>query len=180
MRYRRTAAAGATYFFTLVTHERQRLFDDATNIDKWRRAVTKVQRTRPFSVDAEVILPDHLHVLWSLPDHDSEYATRIRLVKTAFTKSLDLSHRGSRSVSRKAKGEREVWQRRYREHLIRNDRDYLAHLDYIHYNPVKHGYVRRAFDWPHSTLGAWMERGVYEPAWGSNDLPELPEWAGRE
>ena len=180
MHYRRAAAAGATYFFTLVTHERQRLFDDATNIDRWRRAVTKVQRPRPFSVDAEVILPDHLHVLWSLPDHDSDYATRIRVVKTAFTKSLDLSHRGSSSVSRKAKGERDVWQRRYWEHMIRDERDFRVHLDYIHYNPVKHGFVARATDWPWSTLRDWIERGTYDADWGADVLPELPEWRGRE
>ncbi len=180
MHYRRAAAAGATYFFTLVTHERQRLFDDATNIDRWRRAVTKVQRTRLFSVDAEVILPDHLHVLWTLPDHDSDYATRIRLAKTAFTKSLDLSRSGSSNVSRKAKGERDVWQRRYWEHMIRDERDFRVHLDYIHYNPVKHGFVARATDWPWSTLRDWIDRGAYEPSWGADVLPELPEWAGRE
>ena len=88
MRYRRLKEPGATYFFTLVVHQRARLFADASNIARWRGAVAKVQATRPFSMDAEVILPDHLHVLWTLPEGDSDFPTRIRLTKSFFTKSL--------------------------------------------------------------------------------------------
>ncbi len=181
MRYRRATVPGASYFFTLITYQRHRLFSDASNVERWRRAVAKVQRARPFVVEAEVVMPDHLHMIWTLPETDADYATRIRLVKTAFTK--DLSSRVSSvatSESRISKGERDVWQRRYWEHVIRDERDFEAHLDYIHANPVQHGLVARPIDWPHSTFGVWLERGAYDPWWGTDEMPPLPGWAGRD
>jgi len=181
MRYRRVVEAGASYFFTLVTHRRQRLFAEPAHVDLWHRAVAKVQRARPFVVEAEVILPDHLHMLWALPTDDGNYATRIRLIKTAFTKALGPGETAApMSKSRLRKSERDVWQRRYWEHQIRDERDFQVHLDYIHFNPVKHGLVARPGHWPHSSFQAWVERGVYEAWWGSDELPPLPEWAGRE
>jgi REP-associated tyrosine transposase len=181
MRYRRVLEAGATYFFTLVTHRREPLLADPSNITRWRGAVAKVQRSRPFIVEGEVVLPDHLHVLWTLPDGDAEFATRIRLVKTAFTKSLGaLDAAPRKSSSRARRGEREVWQRRYWEHLVRDERDFRAHLDYIHLNPIRHGLVARPGDWPHSTFHIWVDRGAYEAWWGTDELPPLPEWVGSE
>ena len=181
MRYRRVLQPGATYFFTLVTYERAKLFADATNVDRWRAAVAKVQRKHAFSIEAEVILPDHLHVLWTMPDSDADYATRIRLVKTEFTKSLVSSDPVAPvNISRAKKGEREIWQRRYWEHTIRNECDFQVRLDYIHYNPVQHALVDRAADWPHSTFQALVSKGAYDPWWGSNDMPPLPEWAQAE
>ena len=182
MRYRRLFQPGASYFFTLVTHERSPIFCDTTAIDLYRRAVRKVQAARPFTLEAEVILPDHIHVLWTLPDSDTDYPTRLRLIKTAFTRSIlnRRRHIDERSDSRIAKGEQAVWQRRYWEHMIRDESDFQAHLNYIHINPVKHGMVPAARDWPHSTFLAWVERGVYELWWGSEEMPPLPEWAGRE
>ena len=181
MRYRRVLHAGATYFFTLVVHERAKLFADAANITRWRAAVAKVKSKRPFVIEGEVILPDHLHVLWTMPECDADYATRIRLVKTEFTKSLALGDAGpSSNRSRAQKRERDVWQRRYWEHTIRDEIDFQVRLDYIHYNPVKHALVDRAADWPHSTFQAWVEKGTYDPWWGSNDMPPLPEWAQAE
>ena len=177
MRCRRVLQPGASYFFTLVVHERANLFATAENVDRWRAAVAKVQRKRPFAVEAEVILPDHLHVLWTMPDGDADYATRIRLVKTEFTKSLRLDDRVTpANKSRANKGERDVWQRRYWEHTIRDAHDFQVRLDYIHYNPVKHALVQRAADWPHSTFRDWVAKGNYDPWWGSNDMPPLPEW----
>ena len=123
---------------------------------------------------------DHLHMIWTLPQADSDYATRIRLIKTAFTKDLAGSSGAKVSESRASKGERDVWQRRYWEHTIRDERDFQAHLDYIHINPVKHGVVARPGDWPHSTFPVWLERGVYDPHWGTDGMPPLPDWAGRE
>ena len=106
----------------------------------------------------------------------------MRLIKTAFTRSIlnRRRHIDERSDSRIAKGEQAVWQRRYWEHMIRDEGDFQAHLDYIHINPVKHGIVPAARDWPHSTFLAWVERGAYELWWGSEEMPPLPEWAGRE
>jgi putative transposase len=180
MRYRRATIAGASYFFTLVTDRRQRLFVDQRNVDRWHGAVSKVQHARPFAIEAEVILPDHIHVVWTLPDADGDYITRIRLIKTAFTKSFPPSKDKSASVSRISKGERDVWQRRYWEHVIRNEKDFQDHIDYIHINPVKHGLVERPGDWPHSTFSQWVEQGSYDAWWGIDDAQSLPDWAGRE
>ena len=181
MRYRRVLLPGATYFFTLVAHKRAKLFADAANVDRWRTAVAKVRSKRPFVIEAEVILPDHLHVLWTMPDGDADYATRIRLVKTEFTKSLTLGGLvASVNKSRVQKGEREIWQRRYFEHTIRDERDFQARFDYIHYNPVKHALVNRAADWPHSTFQLCVSNGIYDPWWGSDDMPPMPDWAQAE
>jgi putative transposase len=182
MRYRRVFMPGASYFFTLVANQRSPIFSDATAVDIYHRSVRKVQAAWPFTIEAEVILPDHIHFLCTLPEGDADYPTRVRLIKAAFTRSF-LSRRrrlDERSDSRIAKGEQAVWQRRYWEHTIRDERDFQAHLDYIHLNPVKHGLVAAARDWPHSTFRAWVERGVYELWWGSNEMPPLPEWVGRE
>ncbi len=181
MRYRRSTVPGASYFFTLITHQRKQLFSDQTNVNRWQAAVTKVQLTRPFAVEAEVVMPDDLHMIWTLPETDADYATRIRLVKTAFTKEFPTTAGGGTlSASRASKGERDVWQRRYWEHLIRDEKDFKAHLDYIHINPVKHRLVARPGDWPHSTFGIWLAREAYEPWWGADEMPPLPGRAGRE
>ncbi len=181
MRYRRATVPGASYFFTLITFQRQRLFSDQSNVERWHRSVAKVQRTRPFVVEAEVVMPDHLHMIWTLPEGDADYSTRIRLIKTAFTKDqLQHIRNDTTNESRAHKGERDVWQRRYWEHVIRDERDFQAHLDYIHANPVQHGLVARPGDWPHSTFGMWLERGAYESWWGTDEMPSLPDWAGRE
>ncbi len=133
-----------------------------------------------FDVDAYVILPDHIHMLWTLPDGDANFSTRWRLIKEAFTKSIVRSREPlARSASRAAKGEQPIWQRRFWEHAIRDEADFAAHVDYIHYNPVRHGLVSAALDWPHSSFAEWVERGAYEPHWGSSDMPAMPEWAGR-
>lgn len=181
MRYRRLSMPGACYFFTFVTHERAPIFSESAIVALYKSAMRKVQIKRPFMLEAEVVLPDHIHALWTLPEGDADYVTRIRLVKSAFTRALlSLQMPRERSDSRLAKGEQAAWQRRYWEHLIRNEKDFQAHVDYIHYNPVKHGLAAAAKDWPHSTFRAWAERGVYDPWWGSNDMPPLPEWAGKE
>jgi putative transposase len=125
MRYRRAAVPGASYFFTLITDQRKRLFSDPSNVERWHRAVAKVQRARPFVVEAEVVMLDHLHMIWTLPEADADYATRIRLIKTAFTKNrASCVGDPTPTKSRARKGERDVWQRRYWEHVIRDERDF--------------------------------------------------------
>src|SRR5262245_47343914 len=181
MRYRRLFQPGASYFFTLVTHERSPIFRDSSAVDLYRRAVRKVRASRPFSLDAEPVLPDHIHLLVTLPDGDADFPTRVRLIKTAFTRSI-LGHRRSHdgpSESRIAKGEQAIWQRRYWEHMIRDERDFQAHLDYIHINPVKHGLVA-AVRLAALHVLAWVERGTYEPWWGSDEMPPLPDWVASE
>jgi putative transposase len=144
-------------------------------------AIERVRERRPFVIEAQVVLPDHLHTLWTLPDDDGDYPTRWRLIKEGLTRSyVSQFGESQRSQRRRVRGEQTIWQRRYWEHLIRNDRDFAAHLDYIHLNPVKHGLVAAPRDWPHSTFMDWVARGTYDPMWGSDDMPPLPEWAGRE
>ena len=181
MRYRRVHRPGGTFFFTLITYRRRRLFDCAENVERWSDAVEKVRLKRPFEIDAEVVLPDHLHLLWTLPEGDADYSTRIRLVKTVFTKSNPKSTDGrATKVSRSKRNEQAVWQRRYWEHTIRDESDYQAHADYIHINPVRHRLVDRPGDWPYSTFRDWVKQGSYEPHWGTNEIPVLPEWIGKE
>jgi len=181
MRYRRAIVPGATYFFTLVTFERAPIFASAKNADLWHRAMTRIQTKRPVTVEAEVILPDHIHMIWSLPEGDANYQTRIRLAKAAFTKELAMPRgRTIANESLASKGERDVWQRRYWEHVIRDNRDFTAHVDYIHFNPVKHGFVAHPKDWPHSTFGDWVVRGEYDGGWRADRVPQLRDEIGRE
>jgi putative transposase len=181
MRYRRLRVEGASYFFTLVTERRRHLLDDPANVALLDQAQALVQSRHPFEIEAQVILPDHLHAIWQLPAGDADFAGRWRLIKSTFTRWYLKAHPPPRrSSSREAKKEQAVWQRRYWEHIIRDDQDFGAHLDYIHYNPVKHGLVRRPCDWPYSTFPKWVENGVYEREWGSAEGPKLPAWAGKE
>ena len=117
-------------------------------------------------MDAVVVLPEHLHCIWTLPAGDADFATRWRLIKTEFSKMMATGEK--RSSSRVGKGERGIWQRRFWEHTLRDERDFSRHCDYIHFNPVKHGYVSRAADWPYSSYKKFVEAGVYPPDWGGS------------
>jgi putative transposase len=166
MRYRRAFVRGGSFFFTVVTHDRQPLFATEEAVATLREAFRRVKAQHPFHLEAMVVLPDHLHCLWILPPEDADFATRWRLIKTWFTKhcAADPVGRVSRSgVTRHPR----IWQHRYWEHAIRDETDYSRHLDYIHYNPVKHGLVDRASAWPHSSFRKFVAAGVYAPDWGS-------------
>ena len=181
MRYRRTAVAGASYFFTVVTYRRQPLFAEERAAEMLEEAQSSIQHRWPFILEAQVVLPDHLHALWTLPEGDLDYPTRWRLIKEHFTRAFAECHSlPARNASRRARGEQTVWQRRYWEHLIKDDRDFTAHLEYIHFNPVRHGLVSAPRDWPNSTFLDWVARGSYDLTWGLQTTPELPDWAGRE
>jgi putative transposase len=181
MRYRRVSVPGASYFFTVVTHERRHIFAEAQAVRLLYAAIGRVREKRPFAIEAQVILPDHLHAIWTLPDDDCDYPTRWRQIKEAFTRGYASSRPlPARDEAQRARGEQTVWQRRYWEHLIRNDDDFSAHVEYIHFNPVRHGYVTAPRDWPHSTFLDWVARGLYDRAWGSQGPIELPAWAGHE
>jgi REP-associated tyrosine transposase len=181
MRYRRSQVAGACYFFTVVTFRRQRLFADASTIALLDDVLRAAQAKRPFSIDALVVLPDHLHTLWTLPDGDADFADRWRQVKGTFSRAYSPSHTlPEPDPGRKRRGEQTIWQRRYWEHLIRDERDFAAHLDYIHFNPVRHGLAKAPRDYKHSTFRDWVARGAYEIDWASDEPPKLPDWAGRE
>lgn len=162
--YRRVRQPGGRYCFTVNLAERGGNTLLVERIDALRDAFRRTRVDHPFAVEAMVVLPDHLHCVWRMPPDDADFATRWRLIKSRFSRAIDADER--RSPSRVGKGERGVWQRRYWEHLIRDDEDWRRHVDYIHFNPVKHGYVDRASDWPHSTFNTWVARGMYVPEWG--------------
>ncbi len=170
MRYRRTFTPGGTFFFTVVTEAQRPIFAHSEAIDRLRNAFRSVRPARPFQMDAIVIMPDHLHCIWTLPPDDADFATRWRLVKTAFTKQCAPALRISPNPARIAKHEQAIWQHRYWEHLIRDDNDYARHVDYIHYNPVKHGLAQSPIDWPYSSFSRYVEAGFYPPDWGQNPL----------
>jgi putative transposase len=131
MRYRRVIAPGATFFFTLVTEQRRPLLREPEAVALLLAAVDKVRSRHPFEVDAYVILPDHLHAIWTLPEGDANFSTRWRLIKEAFTRAYIKAHGMlDRSESRLAKGEQAVWQRRFWEHAIRDETDFARHVDY--------------------------------------------------
>lgn len=156
MRYRRADVAGATYFFTVNLLDRQQtLLTD--HISLLRQSLQTVKRRHPFHIDAMVILPEHLHALWTLPRDDADFSKRWMLIKAAFSRSLPKTEPVRNS--RQKKRERGIWQRRFWEHLIRDNLDYQRHVDYIHYNPVKHGYVETATDWPYSSIHRHLRYG---------------------
>jgi REP-associated tyrosine transposase len=151
-------------------YARQRLA--RCHIDALRDAVRTVRDRRPFHIDAWVVLPEHMHAVWTLPIDDADYSGRWKAIKIAFSKMLPKTE--FRSPVRAAKGERGVWQRRYWEHTIRDERDYAAHVDYVHINPVKHGLVACVRDWPHSSFHRCVAQGVYAPDWAGQGVRDLP------
>jgi putative transposase len=164
-RYLRAKIKGSVFFFTAVLADRRSslLVDE---IDRFRRSYRAVQQGRPFETIAICILPDHLHALWALPEGDADFSTRWSLIKSGFSRGFDPAQ--SRSSSKVAKREKGVWQRRYWEHAIRDDADLERHVDYIHFNPVKHGYVTRVSDWPHSSFHRYVEGGLLVADWGGD------------
>jgi putative transposase len=167
-RYIRAKIKGSVFFFTVVLAERP---DDllVCEIDRLRRAYLTAQQRRPFETVAICVLPDHLHAVWALPEGDDDFSTRWSLIKSGFSRGLDAR---PRSRSKTAKWEKGIWQRRYWEHAIRNDTDLERHVEYIHFNPVKHGYVTRVSDWPHSSFHRDVERGLLAEDWGG-DIREI-------
>ena len=162
MRYQRANTPGGTYFFTVnLANRNSTLLTD--EIDLLRASINKVKAQHPFRLDAMVILPEHLHTLFTLPNYDNDFATRWMLIKSGFSRQLPKHE--TLSNSRKSKRERGIWQRRYWEHLIRNEEDFERHVHYIHYNPVKHGHVERASDWPYSSIHDHIKRGLLDKNW---------------
>lgn len=170
MQYRRDYTAGATYFFTVVTFRRALLFNRPEAVAGLRAAFYGEMARRPFQIDAIVIMPDHLHAIWTLPAGDMDYSIRWRNIKRSFTTIIPSEQRPSVVASRQRKHEQSIWQRRFWEHRIRDERDFNRHTDYIHYNPVKHGIVTRPVDWPYSSIHRYIRDGVISPDWGSSPI----------
>jgi len=153
MNYRRNYVPGGTYFFTVVTCQRRKLFNNPQTVQILRNAFHYVQQNHPFKVVSHVVLPDHLHMIWTLPEGDTDYPGRWRLIKGKFSRDIPPDFLDfPMSESRVSRGESPFWQRRYWEHTIRDEHDLENHINYIHMNPVKHGYVDHPFDWEFSSI----------------------------
>ena len=163
--YRRNFLPGASCFFTVnLADRRLRLLTD--HIESLRTAFRETRARHPFAIDAIVVLPDHLHAIWTLPEADADFALRWRLIKSTFSRTLP---RGERiSQSRSEKGERGIWQRRYWEHTLRDENDVARRVDYIHFNPVKHRHVTRVKDWRYSSFHRMVKAGEYPEDWGGD------------
>jgi putative transposase len=171
-RYRRAKIEGGVFFFTVVLADRS---SDVLirHVDRLRHMYGSVGQRHPFETVAICILPDHLHAIWSLPADDTDFAMRWSLIKSGFSRGLP--EPGVRSRSNIRKREKALWQRRYWEHAIRDDGDLERHVDYIHFNPVKHGYVSRVSDWPYSSFHRYVQQGILPGDWGG----DMREIAGR-
>jgi putative transposase len=168
--YRRNFVAGATYFFTVNLADRRRpLLTE--NIECLRAAFRYTRHRYPFTIDAIVVLPDHLHTIWTMPEGDSDFAVRWNLIKGNFSRGLPRVE--NVSDSRLRKGERGIWQRRYWEHTIRDEDDFARHVDYIHFNPVKHGHAEHPGAWPYSSFHRMVRLGFYPADWPGD--PTDPE-----
>ena len=156
MRYRRSRSPNGIVFLTLVTRDREPRLAEPSVRAALSESFASLRASHPTRALAHVVLPDHVHLLWSLPE-DGDFSLRVRLLKHAMTRKL-----GATST---------VWQQRFWDHVIRDENDLHRHLDYIHYNPVKHGWVRRAIDWPDSSFRHWVRRGWYASGWGQISSP---------
>lgn len=166
-RYRRSLLAGGTYFFTVVAYRRQTILCDDMLRDALRAAIESVRISRPFTIDAWVLLPDHLHCIWTLPEGDADFSTRWMMIKRKVSIACAAQYQRSEwlTASKQKHRESTLWQRRFWEHQIRDEEDLAKHLDYLHYNPVKHGLATQVKDWKYSSFHRHVKRGLYEENW---------------
>ena len=165
VQYRRSRATGGTCFFTVNLRDRRSAFL-VEHIDSLRDILRSVHEELPLTIDAMAVLPDHWHSVWTLPQGDAGYARRIRPIKARFTSCLV---RDGVNIAKDERGEYQLWQKRFWEHTIRDDRDLESHVNYVHFNPVKHGHGMRAIDWPHSTIHRYVAHGLLPANWA--DVP---------
>ena len=159
--YKRLYVEGGCYFFTVVTYKRRHILTTKENIRLLRIAFKTAQKKRPFVNDAIVILPNHIHCIWTLPENDDDFSERWKSIKQSFTRQYNAYHKPNKRQP--------LWQPRFWEHLIRTDRDYEEHMNYIHYNPVKHGYVDAPKLWQHSSFRLMVAKGIYPLDWATNE-----------
>ena len=175
--YRRSNIAGGTYFFTLVTYRRRFVFDHAASRQILREIVLEVRAKHPFTIDAWVVLPDHMHCIWTLPEDCADFSRRWSLIKSGFSRrAKSLFHvDGWMNASKRKRRELTIWQRRFWEHRIKDEEELNIYLDYTHYNPVKHGWVEKVVDWPFSTFHRYAKAGMYPQGWGDHSMDiDLP------
>ena len=164
VQFRRNYVPGGTYFVTVTLRDRRsRVLTD--RIDLLRDSVREAREARPFEIVAVVVLPEHLHAVLTLPLDDADYSRRLQAIKARFSRSLAKSGFPMRKDPR---GEYLLWTRRFWEHTIRDERDLEKHVNYIHYNPVKHGLVERVLDWPYSAFHRYLRSGWVDPSWAAD------------
>jgi putative transposase len=172
--YRRIKKAGGTYFFTVVTQGRHPILTSPEVRQALREGISQVRQAMPFSIEAWILLPDHLHAIWTLPEDDDRYAARWAVIKSCVTKRcknlVGAGENVNLSMSRRQEGG--FWQRRFWEHVIRDEADFQRHLNYLHWNPVKHGYAKTPMDWPYSTIHRFVAQGFYPTNWGGGVVEE--------
>ena len=173
--YRRAYLKGGTFFFTVVSYKRCPILKEEAAIDLLWQCFQTTMATYPFRIDAIVILPDHLHTIWTLPRDDPEFSTRWKRIKATFSRHYRGYIIEDISESMRRKKEKGIWQRRFWEHMIRDQTDFNRHCDYIHYNPVKHGLVNSPLEWKHSSFRKFVEKGLYRQDWGQLPEKELLE-----
>lgn len=167
--YRRANIAGATYFFSLVSYRRRPIFTREKIRLALRIAIEKTREKHPFTIDAWVLLPDHMHCIWTMPEGDSNFSKRWSMIKRLLTQQCGEEFSPKEvSLSRKNRNESGLWQRRFWEHQIRDELDYSRHVDYLHWNPVKHGHVERVVDWPYSSFHRFVKAGRLPEDWGGS------------
>lgn len=178
--YIRAKTPGGKYFFTIVTYRRIRLLTEPESRTILRQVINEVRQEYPFDVDAWVLLPDHLHCIWTLLEGDADFSRRWGLIKAKFSQKAKTSFHKDEWMthSREHQRERTIWQRRFWEHQIRDENDFQKYLDYIHYNPVKHGLVACVRDWPYSTFHRYVGLGFYPEDWGENISFESTDFFG--
>ncbi len=174
-KYRRANIEGATYFFTVVAERRQAILTNDDVREALRTAIIKVRESLPFTIEAWVLLPDHLHCIWTLPEGDADFSTRWRLIKREVTLAIGGKYfrEDFQTERRKQKQHGTIWQHRFWEHLIRDENDFAAHMDYVHFNPVKHGLVKTVNEWPWSSFHRAVKQGNYSSNWGGDDSFKL-------
>ncbi len=176
--YIRSYTRGASYFFTLVTHNRRKIFCNKDFLIAFRISIKQVQANYPFKIIAWVQLPDHLHCIWEIEDKGTNYSQCWSQIKRNTTKLCPQYHlpMDEMSYSQVSRNEKGIFQRRFFEHQIRNNMDFKNHIDYLHYNPVKHGFVNNVKDWQYSTFHRFVKEGIYPLDWGNNPAFELNEF----
>jgi putative transposase len=168
MSYFRRATRGTTFFFIVVSFHRRPILCDLPIRAALRDAIEIVRITMPFEIDAWVLLPDHLHCIWTLPP-DADFSQRWLQIKRRVSVACGQRYRIRSSDAAEARRQGTIWQRRFWEHRIRDEADLRTHMDYIHFNPVKHGHVERVSDWPYSTFHRYVKSGIYPADWGGGE-----------
>lgn len=180
MEYRRSKTKGGTYFFTLVTYKRKKLFQNIYLANLFLNIIKQIKFKYPFKMSGFVLLPDHFHCIWTLPENDMDFSIRWRLIKSNFTRQCLSTYKTKPTSSRSAKKEQCIWQRRFWEHEIKNEIEFSKYLDYIHFNPVKHGYVNLPCEWQHSSFHYYVKKEIYPINWGADNVAMLNKFVANE